>query len=50
MSWRPAEHSASAARLETGMYRLVYRGDAMGLDRGVKEFSGTSKAFRLVAE
>ena len=50
VSWRPAEHSASAARLETGMYRLVYRGDAMGLDHGVKEFSGTSNAFRLVVE
>jgi hypothetical protein len=50
ISWRPAEHSDSAAKLETGMYRIVYHGDAMHADRQVLPFNGTSDAFRLVIE
>ena len=50
ISWRPAEHSSSAAKLETGMYRLVYYGDAMHASKQVTSFNGTSDAFRLVVE
>jgi hypothetical protein len=50
ISWRPAEHSATAAKLETGLYRVIYHGDAMHASREVVPFNGTSSSFRLVVE
>eukprot|EP01043_Picozoa_sp_COSAG02_P014521 COSAG02_NODE_601_length_19715_cov_445.701315_8_plen_393_part_00 len=50
VQWRPAEHSATAPKLETGLYRITYHGDAMHANKEVTSFNGTSEAFRLVVE
>jgi hypothetical protein len=48
VSWRPAEDLIAGGRkLETGSYRIVYHGDAMGIDHGVASFNGTSRPFHL---
>ena len=50
ISWHPAEHSTTAEKLATGLYRIIYHGDAMHIDKQVTSFNGTSNAFRLVVE
>jgi neutral ceramidase len=47
VSWRPALQSVGASKLETGLYRVVYHGDAMGLSGKVQGFTGTSRPFKV---